>query len=93
MIRRDLGPALISRLSRLLHDSIAYGLDHRAEAVTHAMKFGRGLDRSSTDTFVGMYVNDLTLDYGERGRTAVMRLLGEASERGLIPPVDVVFAD
>ena len=93
VIRRDLGPALISRLSRLLHDSIAYGLDHRAEAVTHAMKFGRGLDRSSTDTFVGMYVNDLTLDYGERGRTAVMRLLGEASERGLIPPVDVVFAE
>ena len=93
IIRRDLGPALISRLSRLLHDSIAYGLNHRTEAVTHAMQYGRGLDRSKTDAFVGMYVNDLTLDYGERGRTAVLRLLGEASEKGLIPPVDVVFAD
>jgi 1,4-dihydroxy-6-naphthoate synthase len=68
VIRRDLGPELIARLSTLLHDSIAYGLNHRADAVTHAMKYGRGLDRSSTDTFVGMYVNDLTLDYGERGR-------------------------
>ena len=93
VIRRDLGPALISRLSRLLHDSIAYGLSHRAEAVAHAMQYGRGLDRKDTDTFVGMYVNDITLDYGERGRTAVLRLLGEAAEKGLIPPVDVVFAE
>ncbi len=92
VIRRDLGPELISRLSRLLHDSIAFGLTHRGDAVTHAMQYGRGLDRSSTDTFVGMYVNDLTLDYGERGRTAVLRLLGEAAEKGLVPPVDVVFA-
>ena len=93
IIRRDLGPELISRLSRLLHDSIAYGLSHRSDAVTHAMQYGRGLDRKETDTFVGMYVNELTLDYGERGRTAVLRLLGEASEKGLIPPVDVVFAE
>jgi len=93
IIRRDLGEALITRLSRLLHDSIAYGLTHRQDAVTHAMQYGRGLDRKDTDTFVGMYVNDLTLDYGERGRTAVLRLLGEAAEKGLIPPVDVVFAD
>jgi 1,4-dihydroxy-6-naphthoate synthase len=93
IIRRDLGPELISRLSRLLHDSIAYGLDHREEAVTHAMQYGRGLDRKDTDTFVGMYVNDLTLDYGDRGRTAVLRLLGEAAEKRLIPPVDVVFAE
>ena len=92
IIRRDLGPELISRLSALLHDSIAYGLQHRGDAVTHAMQYGRGLDRRDTDTFVGMYVNDLTLDYGERGRTAVLRLLGEAAEQGLIPPVDVVFA-
>jgi len=91
VIRRDLGPELIARLSTLLHDSIAYGLNHRADAVTHAMQYGRGLDRSSTDTFVGMYVNDLTLDYGDRGRT-VVRLLSEAAEKKLIPPVDVVFA-
>jgi 1,4-dihydroxy-6-naphthoate synthase len=56
------------------------------------MQYGRGLDRSSTDTFIGMYVNDLTLDYGERGRTAVLRLLTEAADKGLVPPVDVVFA-
>jgi 1,4-dihydroxy-6-naphthoate synthase len=92
VIRRDLGPELIARLSRLLHDSIAYGLDHRQEAVEHAMQYGRGLDRVSTDRFVGMYVNELTLDYGPRGREAVHRLLGEARERGLIPDVDVVFA-
>jgi 1,4-dihydroxy-6-naphthoate synthase len=92
IIRRDLGPELIARLSRLLHDSIAYGLTHRGDAVTHAMQYGRGLDRADTDAFVEMYVNDLTLDYGERGRTAVLRLLGEAAEKGLIPPVDVVFA-
>jgi 1,4-dihydroxy-6-naphthoate synthase len=92
VIRRDLGPALIAKLSRLLHDSIAYALDHRAEAVAYAMQFGRGLDQGSTDRFVGMYVNELTLDYGDRGRAAVMRLLGDASEKGLIPPVDVVFA-
>jgi 1,4-dihydroxy-6-naphthoate synthase len=93
VIRRDLGPQLIARLSRLLRESIAYGLAHRSEAVAHAMQYGRGLDRASTDTFVGMYVNELTLDYGERGRTAVLRLLGEASEKGLIPSVNVVFAD
>jgi 1,4-dihydroxy-6-naphthoate synthase len=92
VIRRDLGPELIARLSRLLHDSIAYALNHRTEAVAYAMQFGRGLDQGSTDTFVGMYVNELTLDYGERGRTAVLRLLGEASDKGLIPPVDVAFA-
>jgi 1,4-dihydroxy-6-naphthoate synthase len=92
IIRRDLGPAMISRLSRLLHDSIAYGLNHRTEAVTHAMQYGRGLDRSKTDAFVGMYVNDLTLDYGERGREAVKRLLGDAEAAGLIPPVHLEFA-
>ena len=92
VIRRDLGAELIARLSRLLHDSIAYALQHREEAVAHAMRYGRGLDREKTDAFVGMYVNELTLDYGERGRLAVRRLLGEASEKGLIPPVEVLFA-
>jgi 1,4-dihydroxy-6-naphthoate synthase len=93
VIRRDLGPQTIVTLSRLLHDSIAYGLDHRAEAVDYAMQFGRGLDRRRTDEFVGMYVNNLTLDYGERGRTAVHRLLGDAQAAGLLPkPVTVEFA-
>ena len=85
VIRRDLGSAAIASLSRLLHDSIAYGLDHRDEAVTYSMQFGRGLDRPRTDRFVGMYVNDLTLDYGDRGREAVKRLLGDAYAAGLLP--------
>jgi 1,4-dihydroxy-6-naphthoate synthase len=93
IIRRDLGAATISTLSRLLHDSIAYGLDHREEAVEHAMQFGRGLDHAHTDRFVGMYVNALTLDYGDRGRQAVQRLLGDAQAAGLLPsPVTVEFA-
>jgi 1,4-dihydroxy-6-naphthoate synthase len=93
VIRRDLGPGLITRLSRLLHDSIAYALDHRDEAVQYAMQFGRGLDREKTDRFVGMYVNDLTLDYGDRGREAVRRLLTEAGEKGLTPRVTIEFAE
>jgi 1,4-dihydroxy-6-naphthoate synthase len=93
VIRRDLGAEAITTLSRLLHDSIAYALDHRAEAVEYAMQFGRGLDRAKTDRFVGMYVNGLTLDYGERGREAVFRLLADAESAGLLPkPVKVEFA-
>ena len=91
IIRRDLGAAHISTLSRLLHDSIAFGLKHRDEAVQYSMQFGRGLDRARTDKFVGMYVNDLTLDYGDRGRQAVKRLLGDAEAAGLIPPVKLEF--
>ena len=93
VIRRDLGPATVAALSRLLHDSIAYALEHREEAVEYSMQFGRGLDRARTDQFVGMYVNDLTLDYGARGREAVVRLLGDAQAAGLLPrPVHVEFA-
>ena len=93
VIRRDLGSQTIATLSRLLHDSIAYALQHRVEAVDYAMQFGRGLDRERTDRFVGMYVNGLTLDYGERGRLAVRRLLGDAYAAGLLPkPVPVEFA-
>jgi len=93
IIRRDLGAENIRTLSRMLHDSIAYGLEHRAEAVEYAMQFGRGLDKTRTDTFVGMYVNGLTLDYGERGRKAVYQLLGDAQAAGILPkPVNVEFA-
>jgi 1,4-dihydroxy-6-naphthoate synthase len=93
VIRRDLGPTTIGTLSRMLRDSIAYALENRTEAVEYAMQFGRGLDRARTDRFVGMYVNSLTLDYGERGREAVTRLLGDAQRAGLLPrPVHVEFA-
>lgn len=92
VIRRDLGPEMMARVSTLLHDSIATALDNREKAVDYAIDFGRGLDRARTDRFVGMYVNQLTLDYGERGREAVRRFMGEAHEKGLVPnPVDVVF--
>src|SRR5215203_3414590 len=93
IIRRDLGPEMIRKVSKLLHDSIAYALSHRTDAVDYAQQFGRGLDKDKTDKFVGMYVNDLTLGYGERGRLAVERLMTEAFERGLIPAsVPVQFA-
>ena len=93
IIRRDLGPEMIRKVSRLLHDSIAYALSHREDAVEYAQQFGRGLDKEKTDRFVGMYVNDLTLGYGDRGRQAVERLMTEAFERGLIPKsVPVQFA-
>ena len=94
IIRRDLGPDAMRKVSRLLHASIAYALDHRPEALAYAKQFGRGLDDAKTDRFVGMYVNGLTLDYGERGRTAVRRLFDEAWQKRLVPkPVDVEFVD
>ena len=93
IIRRDLGPEMIRKVSKLLHDSIAYALSHRKDAVEYAQQFGRGLDKDKTDKFVGMYVNDLTLGYGERGRAAVERLMTEAYAQGLIPKsVPVQFA-
>jgi 1,4-dihydroxy-6-naphthoate synthase len=93
IIRRDLGPEMIAKVSKMLHDSIAYALSHRAEAVEYALQFGRGLDRGKTDTFVGMYVNDLTLAYGDRGRRGLERLMTDAFDRGLIPQrVAVEFA-
>jgi 1,4-dihydroxy-6-naphthoate synthase len=92
VIRKDLGPDLIATVSRHLYDSIAYGLNHRHKALDHAMRYARGLEREKADTFVGMYVNDLTLDYGERGREAVRRLLARGVQSGIIPhPVTVEF--
>lgn len=85
VIRRDLGSEHLARLSTLLRDSIAYGLQHRSEALDYALTYGRGLDRAKADRFVGMYVNNLTLDYGERGRLAVERLLDEAQKAGIVP--------
>jgi 1,4-dihydroxy-6-naphthoate synthase len=92
LIRRDLGPAMMKKVSRMLHASIAHALSHRAEALEYAKTYGRGLDHERTDKFVGMYVNDLTLDYGERGRAAVRRFFDEAWEKRLVPaPVQVEF--
>ena len=84
-IRRDLGDAAIHDVHRLLRQSIEYGLEHRDEALTHALSFGRGLTRSKADQFVEMYVNDWTLDFGVVGRQAVTRLLAEGHAAGVIP--------
>ena len=92
VVRRDLGVETMRDLSRLLKESIRYSLDHRQDALTYALNYARDMDRDLADRFVGMYVNDWTLDYGERGRAAVKRLLEEAHRAGVIPePVAVEF--
>jgi 1,4-dihydroxy-6-naphthoate synthase len=94
VIRRGLGVELIAQVARLLRESIRYALSHREEALAYAMRFARDLDAQRADTFVGMYVNELTVDYGERGKRAVRTFLERARKRGLIPhAVDVTFAD
>jgi 1,4-dihydroxy-6-naphthoate synthase len=85
VIRRDLGLLAIREVNRLLKESIRYGLEHRAEALQHALQYGRDLDQAKADKFVGMYVNDWTLDFGPRGREAVRRLLAEGYTAGVIP--------
>jgi len=85
VIRRDLGVENVAKISRMLHDSIAYALNNREKALDYALTYGRGLDRKKADRFVGMYVNELTLDYGDRGRKAVQRLMDEAYAKRLIP--------
>jgi 1,4-dihydroxy-6-naphthoate synthase len=94
VVRRDLGPDVIRRVSRLLKQSIQYALDHRSEALDYALRYARDMDKGLADRFVGMYVNDWTLDYGPRGRAAVRRLLDEGHRAGVIPdPVAVEFVE
>jgi 1,4-dihydroxy-6-naphthoate synthase len=91
-IRRSLGPELMSSVSTALRDSIQYALDHREEALAYAMQFARDLDPQLADKFVGMYVNERTLDYGPDGREAVRRLLEMGHNAGIIPQrADVQF--
>jgi len=91
-VRRDLGSEVIQQIARDLRASIVYGLEHRAPALAHAKQFNRGIGDERTDTFVGMYVNQWTVDYGSRGRQAVRLLLDRAFERGIIPErVNVEF--
>ena len=93
VIRRELGDDTIRRVSAALRDSIAYSLAHRESALEYAMQFARDMDTRLADRFVGMWVNDLTLDYTERGREAVRRMLAEGFEKGIIPnQVTVEFA-
>ena len=94
VVRKDLGDDLTRKISRHLHDSIAYGLEHRKAALDHSMQYARGLEREKADTFVGMYVNEWTLDYGPRGRKAVREFLQRGVDTGFITkPVNVEFVD
>jgi 1,4-dihydroxy-6-naphthoate synthase len=91
-VRRDLGGVVMKQIARDLKASIVYGLEHRAPALAHARQFNRGIGDARTDTFVGMYVNQWTVDYGDRGRAAVQALLDRAWASRLIPePVKVTF--
>ena len=89
-VRRDLGPEAMRALTKMYRDSIAFGLEHRAEALAYAKGFGRGLDDGLNDRFVAMYVNDLTLDYGDRGRRSIQRFLDEGTAAGIVPPIGPV---
>ncbi|HEU4649041.1 MAG TPA: MqnA/MqnD/SBP family protein [Gemmatimonadales bacterium] len=94
VVRRDLGSTVIRQVARDLRASIRYGLEHRAPALAHAKQFNRGISDARTDTFVGMYVNEWTVDYGPRGRDAVQTLLDRAHAAGLIlEKVSVDFVD
>ena len=93
-IRRSLGPEVIHTVTKALRDSIQFGLDHRQDALDHAMQYARDLDPALANQFVGMYVNERTLDYGEDGRKAIRKFLQMGHERGLIPnPVNIDFVE
>ena len=92
VVRRDLGEARVTQIARLIKESIQYALDHRGEALEYALRYARDLEPALADRFVGMYVNDWTIDYGPKGREAVRTLLARATDAGLVPgPLDVQF--
>jgi 1,4-dihydroxy-6-naphthoate synthase len=92
VVRKDLGEAQVQKIAALLKQSIQYALEHRGEALDYALRYARDLDPALADRFVGMYVNERTVDYGPEGREAVRLLLGRAAEAGLVPgPLDIQF--
>ena len=88
-VRKDLGPETVREIQRLLKESIEYGLSHREDALRYALKYGRDLNESQADQFVGMYVNDWTLDFGPRGRGAVSEFLAQGHAAGVLPELIV----
>ena len=91
-IRRDLGPELMRQVSKHLHRSILYSMENREDALAYAMQFARDMTPELADRFVAMWVNDLTLDYCERSKEGVRRLLNEVVEAGIIPHnIDIEF--
>ena len=96
VVRKSLGPEMLTKINRVLRRSIEYALDqdNRHDAVGHSLQWARGMDHSLADEFVGMYVNDLTMDFGERGRAGVRKFLAEAHRLGFIPkPVELEFVN
>ncbi len=85
MVRKDLGDDLVRKIARLLKESIRYALEHRQEALDYALRYARDLDPALADRFVGMYVNDWTVDYGPRGREAVRTAPGPRGGSGFSP--------
>ena len=94
VIRKDLTPGERTEINTILHESIRYGLEHRSAGVAHAMPLARGLDTALADQFIGMYVNDVTLDYGDRGRAAIREFLARGHAIGMLPePVELEFVE
>jgi 1,4-dihydroxy-6-naphthoate synthase len=94
VIRKDIPPADRSAINVILRESIRYGLEHRAAGVEHAMPLARGMDTALADQFIGMYVNDFTMDYGDIGRRAIREFLSQGHAAGLIPaPVELEFVE
>jgi 1,4-dihydroxy-6-naphthoate synthase len=94
VIRKDILPAIRKEVSEILKESIRYGLENRMAGVKHSMPLARGLDLNQADKFIGMYVNDFTMDYGETGRQAIRQFLGRGAKQGIIPrTVDLEFVD
>jgi 1,4-dihydroxy-6-naphthoate synthase len=94
VIRKDIPPQQRKEVSDILKESIRYGLEHRAAGVQHSMPLARDLDLAQADKFIGMYVNDFTLDYGKIGRQAIREFLGQANQRGLIAdPIEIEFVE
>jgi 1,4-dihydroxy-6-naphthoate synthase len=89
VVRKDLGPDVVTEVSRVMRESVLAGLSHRDEALKYALQFARGMDVSTSDTFVGMYVNDRTLDMGAEGVAAIRLFLSEGARLGLVRPVEV----
>jgi 1,4-dihydroxy-6-naphthoate synthase len=94
VIRKDIPPAIRKEVSEILKESIRYGLENRLAGVKHSMPLARGLDLNQADKFIGMYVNDFTLDYGEIGREAIRQFLGRGKEQGILPSaVELEFVE
>jgi len=93
VVRKDLGDDAVREVSRVMRESISAGLNNRDKALAYALQFARGLDRDTSDEFVGMYVNERTLDMGEQGIAAIRELLKRGAEAGIVPPVEIEVVD